>query len=357
MTILACGENAFRETMRLIDAAEQTIFIATFILGKDATGKAIMEKLAHKARQGVNVRLLLDALGSVHIRRRFLAPLTAGGGKYAFFMPMIHWPFRGRANLRNHRKMIIADGKAAMIGGMNLAAEYMGPELSPDRWTDLSILLEGPVVAHLTEIFRSDWRFAAKKDLPGVAVFDRPSNAPSQAQLQLIASGPDVPGDTLRDAVLTAIFNAKRRIWVVTPYFVPDELLQEGVCIAARRGVDVRLIIPRRSNHRLADLSRESYLNQTQEAGAEIWLYRPKMLHAKAVLIDDALAVVGSANMDMRSLLLNFEVGLCIYDAGVVAQIDAWIKDLIKNCTMRSHPRRSSLNLVEGVGRILAPLL
>jgi cardiolipin synthase len=357
MTILSTGETAFQETMRLIDAAEQTIFIATFILGKDATGKAIMEKLARKARQGVNVRLLLDALGSVHISHRFLTPLTAAGGKCAFFMPMIHWPFRGRANLRNHRKMLIVDQKAAIIGGMNLAAEYMGSEASPERWTDLSIQLEGPVVAHLTEIFRSDWRFAAKEDLSESAVFDGPANDPPQAQLQLIASGPDVPGDTLRDAVLTALFNANRRVWVVTPYFVPDELLLGGLCIAARRGIDVRLIIPRRSNHRLADLSRESYLNQLQEAGAKIRLYRPRMLHAKAVLIDDALAVIGSANMDMRSLLLNFEVGLCIYDKSVITQIDEWMKQLMAACSMRTNPRKSSLSLMEGVGRILAPLL
>ena len=357
MTMLTTGEDAFQETMRLIDAAEQTIFIATFILGKDATGKAIIEKLARKSRQSVKVRLLLDALGSVHISRRFLKPLTAAGGKCAFFMPMIHWPFRGRANLRNHRKMLIVDGKTAMIGGMNLAAEYMGPEPSPDRWTDLSILLEGPVAAHLTEIFRLDWRFAAKEDLPATAVFERPPADQSQAQLQLIASGPDVSGDTLRDAVLTALFNANGRIWVVTPYFVPDELLLGALCIAARRGVDVRLIIPQKSNHRLADLSRESYLNQIHEAGAKIWLYRPNMLHAKAVLVDDALAVIGSANMDMRSLLLNFEVGLCIYEPDVIEQIDEWMKRLMASCGIRANPRKSSLNLVEGIGRILAPLL
>lgn len=154
-----------------------------------------------------------------------------------------------------------------------------------------------------------------------------------------------------------ALFNAKHRIWIVTPYFIPDELLLGGLCIAVRRGIDVRLIIPRRSNHRLADLSRESYLNQTQEAGARIWLYHPKMLHAKAVLVDDKLALTGSANMDMRSLLLNFEVGLCIYEPGVIAQIDAWMKDLMVACNRRGNPRKSSPGLLEGVGRILAPLL
>ncbi|MCB2168950.1 MAG: PLDc N-terminal domain-containing protein [Deltaproteobacteria bacterium] len=357
ISFLPNGEVAFQTMSDLIQNARHSIYIATFILGNDETGNFIVQALAKKASQGLKVCLLLDALGSIRISRKFLSPLVAAGGQVAFFMPMMHLPFRGRANLRNHRKMFICDHQTAIIGGMNLASEYMGLPDVPGRWQDLSLLVRGPVIDHIADIFRSDWEFASKTPL------DAPSTARQAIQMgttgvsQLVASGPDVRNDSLRNAILTEIFRARRRIWVVTPYFVPDELLLEALCIAACRKVDISIFVPQRSNHRLADLVREGYLTRVQESGASIWLYEPRMLHAKAILVDDTLAMVGSANMDMRSLLLNYEIALCIYDTDTIGQLESWMRDLKKDCFMRKlQPKRSS-GLIESVGRLFAPLL
>ncbi len=355
--LLLTGEAAYHETLQLIEKADHAIYVATYVLGRDETGRAIVKALARQARNGVRVHLLMDALGSVQVDRRFLAPLHPAGGKSAFFMPMLRLPLRGRANLRNHRKMVIADGRLAIVGGMNLAAEYMGPEARPDRWQDISMRLVGPAAGQAFEIFRSDWQFAAKEDLGIEKPYGGRTDGTAATALQFMASGPDVENDALREAFMISLFRAHRRVWIVTPYFVPDDLLQESLCMAARRGIDLRLIVPRRSNHRLADLAREGYLSQLQEAGARVMLYRPRMLHAKAVLIDDTVAVAGSANMDIRSLLLNYEVGLCIYDAEIIAEIEKWMRGLMAACQGREPHAKGMIAIVEDMARLFAPLL
>ena len=357
ITFLPEGEQAFQTIIDLIENARHSVYIATFILGKDKTGNAIVNALAKKASKGLDICLLIDALGSVKISKKFLLPLLEAGGRVAFFMPMIHWPFRGRANLRNHRKMIICDNQTAIIGGMNLASEYMGPKDSIGLWQDLSLLVQGPVTDHITDIFRMDWKFASKATLSYNSTTRQALESDSDGVTQLVASGPDVRNDSLRNAILTAIFRANRRIWVVTPHFVPDELVLEALCIATSRNVDVSIIIPKKSNHRLADLVREGYLARVQEVGAGVWLYEPRMLHAKAILVDDMLAITGSANMDMRSILLNYEIALCIYDSDAIRQLETWIEELMGNCSIRKQRQRRSLGLIEGVGRLFAPLL
>ena len=357
IALLPKGEQAFEAILGLIANARHSLYIATFILGKDETGRAIVHALAQKASQGLKICLLLDALGSVRISKKFLLPLLEAGGRVAFFMPMIHWPFRGRANLRNHRKMIICDDKKAIIGGMNLASEYMGSQGPIGRWQDLSLLVQGPVIDHLTDIFSSDWKFASKETLGYHSTASQALKSDSNGVTQLVASGPDVRTDSLRNAILAAIFRANRRIWIVTPYFVPDELMLEALGIASIRNVDVCIFIPQTSNHRLADLVREGYLTRVQEAGSGVWLYEPRMLHAKSILVDDTLAIVGSANMDMRSMLLNYEIALCIYDSDAIRQLETWMLRLKTDCSARKLQPKSSFGLIEGVGRLFAPLL
>lgn len=357
ITLIPEGKQAFQTVMELIQKARESVYVATFILGKDETGRSILRALAERASQGVEVCLLIDALGSAGISRRFLAPLVAAGGQVAFFMPMLHIPFRGRANLRNHRKMIITDNTYALIGGMNLASEYMGPKASSDRWQDLSLTVEGPAVGHFADIFESDWAFANNTEPVDNGVEKQRRMPDGGYTTQVVASGPDVPNDSLRNAILTAIFKANRRVWIVTPYFIPDEMLLEALCIAAQRGVDVSIIIPNTSNHRLADLVREGYLARVQESGARVWLFQPRMLHAKAILIDDCLAIVGSANMDMRSLLLNYEVALCLYDANQVKHMESWMLGLKKDSSEQPIRSSGTFDLIRNMGRLLAPLL
>lgn len=355
--LLLSGEEAFHEMVRLIKSAEHAVYVATFILGRGATGRQIIDLLARRAAEGIQVYLLLDALGSVKINRRFLTPLLEAGGRSAFFMPMFNLPFRGRANLRNHRKMVIVDRQAAIVGGMNLAHQYMGPRQASDRWHDISMRISGPAAGQAFEIFRSDWEFAAGEILPNLVPGAAKEDITATTAVQFVASGPDVENDALREALMVSLFRAHRRVWIVTPYFVPDDLLLEGLCMAAQRGVDLRLITPERSNHRLADWAREGYLSQLQEAGAGIYFYQPRMLHAKALIIDDIVALTGSANMDMRSLLLNYEVGLCIYSPEIILQLEAWMHDLMVSCRQREPHKNPTLTLIEGVSRLFAPLL
>lgn len=356
------GVDAFQDVCRLIDEAEREIHVLSYILGVDDVGREIVARLAKRAGQGIKVRLLLDAMGSWRVKRSFVAPLVEAGGEVAYFMPVIHLPLRGRANLRNHRKILVIDGRVAMLGGMNLATEYMGPTPDPLRWVDLSVVVEGPVVQPIDELFRNDWQFVTGKRIEPIP--SRPneqgsmlSEGGTRTEAQVVASGPDVEGDPLYDSLISAIHNAERRLWIVTPYFVPDDTLARALELSARRGVDVRLIVPERSNHLMADIARESYLKQVQAAGTQVLLYAPVMVHAKVLVIDDSLAVVGSANMDMRSLFLNYEVALYLSTPSMVESTAEWVSSLFPACRTVIPKDGRVRELAEGVVRLLSPLL
>jgi cardiolipin synthase len=244
-----------------------------------------------------------------------------------------------------------------MVGGMNLAAVYMGPTADPNRWRDLSLFLSGPVVPRLAELFRSDWKFATGEDLTAEPPDALPAEPAGDSRTQVVASGPDVAGDPLYEALVSAIFTAMERIWVVTPYFVPDETLARALELAARRGVDLRLVVPAHSNHLTADLARGSYLRQVHNAGGRVLLFRPGMIHAKVVLIDDRLAVIGSGNMDMRSLFLNYEVAMFLYSRAPIEATAAWIASLTSECTTGLPVPSRASELAENVVRLLSPLL
>jgi cardiolipin synthase len=354
ITLLGTGEQACAALFDLIERAEKFIDISTFILGNDETGAAVLAALTKKAYGGVKVRLLLDALGSFHVSKRTLAPFTAAGGQYAFFMPMMHLPFRGRANLRNHRKIAIADGAQAMMGGMNISRDYMGPTADTRRWHDLSFTIKGPVLGDLCRVFNSDWQFAAKQNDPQEC---GPVFAEATATLELVPSGPDVADDPLYESILTELFKAQRRVWIVTPYFIPDEMLLKAICIAAKRGIDVRIVVPLVSNHPLADLVRRSYLREAQDSGAKICNFTPGMMHGKVILVDGALAIVGSMNMDMRSFFLNYEVALFIYNEKMVKELDGWITNILGQSVLGIKKANMALAFIEGIARLLAPLL
>jgi len=356
VSALPSGEDAYRHLLELIDNAKTSIHITTYILGRDKVAEAIVARLAARAREGVEVRLLLDSVGSWRVRRRFLAPLYEAKAKVAFFMPVFHTPFRGRANLRNHRKIVVIDGRHALTGGMNLAEEYMGPTPSPKRWRDFSLAISGPAVADLAALFRSDWKFTTGEDVTTDAAPPPPLEG-EQSVAQVVASGPDVAGDPLFESLVSLIFTATSRIWVVTPYFVPDETLARALDLAARRGVDVRLVVPEQSNHLMADLARASYVRELHSSGGQILLFEPVMLHAKVVLIDDHLAIVGSANMDMRSLFLNYEVALFLTSREEIEETAAWIESLMAESHAGLPIGGTYRALAEDVVRLLSPLL
>jgi cardiolipin synthase len=355
LVLYPTGEVAFAAIVAALESATKAIRISTLILAGDEVGEAFAEILVRKAKAGVEVRVLVDSLFKRRSSRSQLEAITAAGGKVSWFMPVWHLPFRTRlhANLRLHRKIILVDGALAVIGGMNLAAEYMGPTPLAGRWRDLSARLVGPAIDDLDEVFRADWQFAAGETLAPLATCAAPADA--GATLQVIGSGPDVAGDFLYDALLSSVFDARRRLWIATPYFVPDEALARGLVLAARRGVDVRVAVPAKSNHATADYAGASYLREVAAAGGRICCYAPGMLHAKCVLVDDALAVLGSANLDMRSLFLNYEISVFCTSAAEIATIAAWFDTLWPDCKPLV-PANRMRGMVESLARLVAPL-
>jgi len=356
VTLCRTGEEIYAGLVRLIAEAQKSVYLSTFIFRRDAVGKAILELLVKKASQGLDVRLLLDGFGSMHTGRRFLAPLVAAGGRYAHFIPVIHRPFHGRTNLRNHRKIVIADGTRVLAGGTNIGLEYIGPGPTANRWCDLSFTLDGPAVRVYNDIFLSDWAFASgQTTTPDPAIMN--GKGGDGTVVQVIPSGPDVPNDAFYDAIVTAIFAARKRLWIVTPYFVLDNALAQAIMIAARRGVDLRIIVPARSNHILADLVRNDHLRAIQKSGGMVMLYTPRMLHAKVLIADDDLAIIGSANIDLRSLLLNYEVAMLMYSRMDIEALSQWVQSLMHDCRIGVPDASFGRRLFEGMLRTLAPLV
>ncbi|MCC6694307.1 MAG: PLDc N-terminal domain-containing protein [Candidatus Hydrogenedentes bacterium] len=356
--VIPDGVEAFNTLLRLIDEAQHSINIMTFILGRDDTGKAIIEHLARRAKEGVEVRLLLDALGCVRTRGRFANPLRAAGGKVGVFMPVLPLRRKWSANLRNHRKVAVFDQKRALIGGMNLAEEYMGSDPLDRRFIDTTALVLGPVVHDFATVFASDWEFATDEDLvllPAEPI--TPENDPGDAIAQMVASGPDVVGDPLYEAILCAAYEARERIWITTPYFIPDEGLLQAVVLQTRLGRDVRIILPAHSNHYLADLARGRFLRKLHAAGAKIYVHE-KMIHAKHILFDDRVTVVGTVNFDVRSLYLNYEIAMFVYSESEIARTEDWMQSLMNASTLYTPEKVShARQWAEDLGLLVSPLL
>jgi cardiolipin synthase len=240
------------------------------------------------------------------------------------FVPPLHSPLKGRTNLRDHRKMLIADAGHAQArlwcGGRNLAAEYFEGHPGEPPWRDLSFALGGPFVAQCAALFDHDWAFATTER---AAAQVQPAAVADEGGAQLVASGPDQVDDTVYALLLTAAYQARRRIVLVTPYFVPDAHLLMALCLAARRGVRVDLLLPAKSNHRMSDIARGRALRALAKAGAKVWL-APQMLHAKLAVVDDDLALAGSANFDSRSLFLNYELMVAFHVPADVRRFADW---------------------------------
>ena len=376
------GGQALQALRSIIDSATQTLDVCSFLLGRDALGDDIANRLARRARDGVRVRLLVDGIGFYVGGRPSLKHLSAAGVQVVMFVSPFTSGLRGRTNLRNHRKMVIGDGQRLWCGGRNLAAEYFEGDptslIDKATWIDLSFDLSGDLAQQAQQRFEQDWQFALGKPaalappviaMPEVPCTDTaaaPVNAapepphpiavrPDAAlHARLVPSGPDQAEDTIYTLLVSGCFTAQRRILAVTPYFVPDQTLLLALTLAARRGVAVDLLLPLKSNHHLADIARAPALRELAAAGAKVWL-APGMMHAKAVLIDEGLALVGSANLDERSLFLNYELMVAFYDPPVVERFAQWI-EVHRRDALPYAPRPAGLvrELLEGVVRWVA---
>ncbi|HEY0879586.1 MAG TPA: phospholipase D-like domain-containing protein [Zeimonas sp.] len=342
------GAESLGALLALVERARERVDVCTYVIGDDEVGAAVLDALVRSAQRGVRVRLLVDAIGGLRGARRTVATVHGSGVELRWFMPVLRNPVRGRTNLRDHRKLVVVDGCAAWSGGRNLAAEYF----DDGGWIDLGFVVQGPLALQAQALLDRDWQAAHGRVVAGGAAEDFDADPSSgAAPAQLVPSGPDLADDTLYALLVAAAFRAERRIVAVSPYFVPEDALLDAWCVACRRGVRIDLIVPQRSNHRMADWARGRALRALAAAGGHVHLHRA-MIHAKVVIVDDEIALCGSANLDSRSLLLNFELMTAFYGRSEIGWLDRWTThQLQRSEPYVARPPSWSRDVLEGLVR------
>jgi cardiolipin synthase len=360
LEVFISGPTAYNRMEQAIVSARHHVHLMSYIMRTDQTGHYFRDLLAQKAREGVQVRLLLDGFGAYPINGAFIRPLVEAGGHFAMFAPIFsrlsHW----RPHLRNHRKILVVDGHIGFTGGLNIGDEYQGRKRRHAPWRDTHLSIQGPAVRYLQEIFSEDWFYATEEDLAEPEYF--PVQPPQGPDLvQVIGSGPDYDAETIHRVFFTAINEARNRIHITTPYFIPDPAMLLALKSAAWRGLDVRLLLPGQSDLKLVQLAGRSYYRELLEAGVRIYEHRPGILHAKTMVVDGVWSTVGSANMDTRSFKLNFEVNIMVWGEAFATRMEEIYRQDISDsqrvslADLDAKPRWA--HLAEGVSRVLSPVL
>lgn len=356
--LLIDGAAKYTSLLADIAQAKEHIHLEYYIYQPDRTGTALRDALVERAHAGVKVRLLLDAVGSGSTSNRFVRPLIDAGGEVAWFHPMkLRWFWhRPWLNLRTHRKIVIIDGKVGYTGGINITDEE-DERLRKDAYRDLHLRLEGDVVRELELVFTEDWCYAT-----GQPPIRHINAAPVQGTIaaQVVSSGPDSGWEAIHRVHVGAIHAARHRVWLVTPYFVPGEAARMALTSAALGGLDVRLLVPKLSDSRLVTYAARSYFDELLEAGVKIHEYGPRMLHTKALLCDEEMAIIGSANFDHRSFRLNFEISVMFYNATLAGELAALIEQECSYAPRVRGDRDRSLwrtRLPEALARLVSPVL
>ncbi|WP_159024047.1 cardiolipin synthase [Formosa sp. L2A11] len=364
--LLINGETKFPEVYKAIEAAKHHIHLEYYVFTEDIVGKKIETLLIQKAKEGVQVKFMYDDYGSSSIRKSMVYRLRAAGIEaYPFYKIKLIY-LANRMNYRNHRKIIVIDGRVGFVGGINVSDTYTNDiKTKPfPFWRDTHLKIHGPAVWYLQYLFLCDWNFCAKCDIepkdeffPNLDSFETTSNV----AVQIAASGPDSKTPTILYSLLQAISLAEEEILITTPYFVPNESIMDALCIAAMSGVKVKLLVPRTSDSKVVNAAASSYYEELMKSGVQIYRYTKGFIHAKTMAVDDEIAIVGSANMDMRSFDLNFEVNAIIYDKDVNKKLkDAFNTDLndASEINLERWLARSWYHeLLEKLARLLSPLL
>jgi cardiolipin synthase len=364
--LLVDGEATYAAIGAAIDAATRHVHAEYYLVARGEVADWLAERLVAAVARGVAVRLLLDGFGSFWIGRRWVRALRAAGVEVAFFLPA-RLIFFQPMNLRNHRKIVIVDGETAFTGGINVMDEYRRvPGQAP--WRDTHLRVCGPAAQALAHVFELDWHFATRRTLPqdsgALAALTPAPSETRDATVAIVRSGPDVEGplrETIHRLFFSAITLARSRVYITTPYFIPDRAILVALQTAAMRGVDVRLLFPKRNNHPFVGQAGRSFYEDLLWAGVAIHEYGPGMIHAKTMVVDGTVAMVGSANMDLRSFRLNFEVHAVVRDAATAAQLEACFEaDLAVSSPIDPvsfAARPWTQKVIEGAARLLSPLM
>lgn len=354
------GKEAFDSIIDVLNSAQSSIHIEFYIVSDDVIGNRIKDILIAKASAGVEVRLVFDDVGSWSLPKKFIKSLTDSGVQVYPFMEVKFPLFTSKVNYRNHRKIIVIDGKVGFIGGMNIADRYIvgSKELGP--WRDTMLKLTGDAVNSLQAIFLVDWYFVTSQDISDRNMYFPKHEVATHHPIQITSCGPDSDWASIMQAFFLAITKAKHHIYVATPYFIPNESILTALKTAALSGVDVRIMLPGKSDSTVVYWSSLSYISELIEAGIKVYLYQNGFNHSKILMIDTSFASVGSANMDIRSFEDNFEIAAIVYDKQITSQLEeSFLKDL-SNCMYVTADewelRSRKNNLKESVARLFSPL-
>ena len=356
------GSDKFEALIQDILIAKDHIHIQYYIFKLDNLGNRILNVLIKKAKQGVKVRILYDEMGSRGVKKRYFKELLDVGGEVEVFFPSIFPLINPRLNFRNHRKIVVIDGRIGYIGGFNVGDEYLGLKSKFGYWRDTHMRIEGSAVHPLQTRFLLDWNQASAHHR--ISYSERYFPAIPQkgdTAMQIVSSGPDTEYSGIKNGYIKMIMSAKKYVYIQSPYFIPDDTFFDAVQIAALSGIDVRIMIPNKPDHPFVYWATYYYAGKLLDAGAKIYHYDKGFIHAKMIVIDDEISTVGTANIDVRSFSLNFEVNAFIYDRDISHNLAEIFEKDILDCTeltIETYENRSlSVKFKESISRLLSPIL
>lgn len=360
--LLINGEGKFPKVFDSIKKAKHHIHIEYYIYDNDVIGNTLADLLIEKSREGVQVKFLYDAFGSPKIKRNIVKKLKANGVMVSPVNPIKFRLLANRINYRDHRKIIIIDGNEGFVGGINVSDKYINSDKNDLYWRDTHLHIQGPAIFYLQFMFLSSWIFSTETS-PALDenYFKTENKETDNALVQFVSGGPDHPYSTILSGTLAALYSAKKRIWITTPYFIPSDALLIAIKQAAISGIEVKLIVPQKSDSIFVNAASYSYYLEIMEAGVEVFLYTKGFVHAKTIVIDDHLSIVGTANIDVRSQELNFEVNAMVYEEKLNKTLaDAFNNDLVycqQIDTEQWKNRNKFKKFFEYLARLLSPLL
>lgn len=362
--LLVNGENKFPEVLQAIHSAKHHIHIEYYIYEDDEIGRALADAMIEKAKQGVKVRFIYDDFGSRDIRKKLVPKLIENGIEAYPFLKVHFILLANRLNYRNHRKIIVIDGYTSFVGGINVSDRYINNNSGQAYWRDTHLRIDGPGTQYLQYLFLCDWNFCSESILqPDLQFFPSRSQQTTKENkiVQIAASGPDSECPTILFSILQAINLATKEILITSPYFIPGESLLDALTISSLSGIAVKLLVPGKSDSILVNAAARSYYNDLLKAGVEIYQYQKGFVHAKTMVTDKKVAIVGTANMDFRSFDLNFEVNAIVYDNEIAGELsDIFyndIQDAVKIDPAQWADRPLHRQLIEKAARLLSPLL
>lgn len=361
--ILNNGKDTFAAILEALKSAKSFIHLEYYIFENDRIGGRIAKILMDKARKGVDVRFIYDDVGSWGLSPMFIKKLRKAGVKVSCFMPVVFPWLTSKVNYRNHRKIIVVDGRVAFTGGINIADRYIRRSKPLGFWRDTHLQIEGGAVNMLQAVFATDWYFVSrKKEL--LNDYDKyfPETAETnESPIQIASSGPDSDWASIMQACFAAITKARHHIYITSPYFLPNQAILTALKVAALSGIDVKILIPSKSDSKIVYWATRSYIEELIDAGINVYMYKRGFTHSKLIMIDGTFCSIGTANMDIRSFEDNFEVSALMYDRKVAEELEGYFLDDLKRSvliTKEKWDKRSNLhNIYESVSRLMSPLL